>query len=356
MQSKASDILQTRRKTVFILLLVLFLAALIILITYFNHQQKVVAQMHESLTATGTIEATTVNAAFKVAGKISELQVDEGTEVEEGQLLACLDSREIEAALAQARGAAAAAEGQSLQAQEAVGLTAESVEAAIQQAQAVVDKAQVGVTNAQQQYERVKALYESAAVSNSTYDQAKNAYDAALDDLAAAQGQLNEALSAQMKISIAQHQYEAAQGQAEQALGAVQEAEAYMANTSLLSPINGFITIKYLEAGEMINAGTPVLEISNLRDSFVKVYINEEKIGRVKLEQEAEVRVPAFPDKVFKGTVTKISDAGDFAVHKAVNDMYDHDIRSFEVRVNIPNNDLLLKTGMTATVTILEKE
>lgn len=356
MVDEALKSINTKKKGVFILLATLVIAGLVLIIVYFNHQENTLARMQNSLTATGTIEATTVNAAFKVPGKISKVYVDEGMEVKKGQVLAELESQEIVAKLAQAQGAAAAAQGQSLQAQQAIPLTAETVEAAVQKAQAVAEKAQVGVTNAQQRYERVEALHKEGAISTSEYDQAKNAYDAAISELAAAQGQLNEALSARMQVTIYQHKYEAAQGQAEAAQGAVQEAQAYLDNTKLLSPIDGFVTIKYLEGGEMLNAGTPVFEISDLRHSYVKVYIDETKIGRVKLNQSAEVTVPAYPDKVFKGKIVKISDAGDFAVHKAVNEMHSHDIRSFEVRIDLDNKDLKLKTGMTASVTILEKE
>lgn len=342
MQSKVSGILQKKRNAVFIFLLLLFVAAIIILVGYFNKQQAIVTQAHESLTATGTIEATTVNAAFKVAGKIAQIHVDEGMEVKKGQFLAELDSREIEAKLVQAKGAAAAAEGLAGQAEKGVTATSQTVEAKIQQAEA-------GLTSAKQKYDRAKSLHDSGAISDSSFDDATN-------NLQNYQGLLDEALAGRKKVEAAEQEFLAAQGQSEQAKGGLQEAEAYMANTKLLSPISGFISIKYLEAGEMLNAGTPVFEISDLRHSYVKVYIDESKIGRVKLDQVAEVRVPAYPDQVFEGKVVKISDAGDFAVHKAVNEMYSHDIRSFEVRVNIPNNDLSLKTGMTATVTILEKE
>ena len=72
------------------------------------------------------------------------------------------------------------------------------------------------------------------------------------------------------------------------------------------------------------------------------------------LGREAEIRVDAFPDKVFKGKVVWINNAGEFAVKKAVDDQHERDIRSFQVKIEIPNPDLVLKTGMTARVKILE--
>ena len=85
------------------------------------------------------------------------------------------------------------------------------------------------------------------------------------------------------------------------------------------------------------------------------MFISEKKIGRVRLGQKVEIRVPAFPDKVFEGKVVFINNAGEFAVKKAVNEQYQHDIRSFEVKIDVPNQDLLLKVGMTANVKILEE-
>ena len=90
--------------------------------------------------------------------------------------------------------------------------------------------------------------------------------------------------------------------------------------------------------------------------TYVKVFIDETKIGRVKLNQPAEITVDAYPDKVFKGKVVWINDAGQFAVHKAINEQYSHDIRSFEVKIDVPNQDMQLKTGMTAVVKIVDGE
>ncbi|MEG3072273.1 MAG: efflux RND transporter periplasmic adaptor subunit [Candidatus Syntrophopropionicum ammoniitolerans] len=104
----------------------------------------------------------------------------------------------------------------------------------------------------------------------------------------------------------------------------------------------------------MANAGTPVFEISDLLHTYVKVFISEEKIGRVHLGQDVEITVASYPDQVYHGSVVWINDAGEFAVHKAVNEQYDHDIRSFEVKIDVPNADLSLKTGMTARVNIIE--
>jgi len=118
--------------------------------------------------------------------------------------------------------------------------------------------------------------------------------------------------------------------------------------------MSGYITQKYLQLGEMLNAGTPVFEITDLAHTYVNIYISEDKIGRVQLNQEAEITVDAFPERVFKGKVVLVNGAGEFAVKKAINEQYEHDIRSFKVKIDVPNSDLALKTGMTARVKIIE--
>lgn len=330
-----------KKKAVIIFLLLAVIAAAGIFIAYFDHRQNELAEKREGLNATGTIEARTVMLSFKVPGRIQTLLVDEGRQVEKGQAVAVLESRELEAKLVQAEGASQAAEGLAGQAEKAVSINDQTVAAKIEQAEA-------GLTSAQQKYDRAKSLHESGAISDSALDDATN-------NLKAAQGLLDEALAARGKVEAARQEHTAALGKSQQARGALEEAQAYLDNTHLKAPIAGYVTRKYLEEGEMLNAGTPVMELSDLKHTYVKVFIDEKKIGRVKLNQSAEIRVDAYPDQVFSGRVVLINDAGQFAVQKAINEQYNHDIRSFEIKIDVPNDDLKLKTGMTAMVKILEE-
>ncbi|OQA10624.1 MAG: putative multidrug resistance protein EmrK [Firmicutes bacterium ADurb.Bin373] len=339
--------------TITLFLVIITLAALLFFSLYKSRAVTIAAQ--ESLTTTGTVEAKKVTASFKVAGRIENMLAEEGSRVEQGQELARLDSRELSAKLNQASGAFDAAMAQARYAGESVPLTSRQIETAIEQAQAKVSQAEVGVETARDLYERMEDLYKNSAVSEKTYTDAKNSYALAQNVLKEAQAALDQALAARLKVDLAQAQYEAAAGQSSQAGGAVQEAQAYLDNTHLLAPISGFITQKNLEQGEMVNAGTPVFEISDLLHTYVKVFISEKKIGRVLLGQDVEITVDTYPDRVYHGNVVWINDAGEFAVRKAVNEQYDHDIRSFEVKIDVPNPDLSLKTGMTARVNIIEQ-
>lgn len=331
-----------KKNAVIIFLLLAVIAAAGIFYAYFYQMQSELAAERESLTATGTIEARTVMASFKVPGKIQALLLEEGSMVVKGQELAILESRELEAKYTQAEGAKQAAEGLAGQAEKAIRINEQTIAAKIEQAEAAL-------TNARQKFERAKSLHDSGAISDSSFDEASN-------NLRAAQGMRDEAVAAQGKVEVARQEHLAALGKSQQAQGSLQEAQAYLDNTHLLAPITGCITQKYLDEGEMLNAGTPIMEISDLQHTFVKIFIDEHKIGRVKMDQAAEIKVDAFPGQVFTGKVVWINDAGQFAVQKAINEQYSHDIRSFEVKVDLPNEDLKLKTGMTATVKILEEK
>lgn len=345
-----------KRKKVGVLVcfLGIVIAGLLIFNNYFYAHAKAMAAEQQSLTSTGTLEATKVMASFKVPGKLAKSFVDEGNSVETGQEIASLESQEISSDVLTAKGAYEAAVGQAQQASQAVPLTSQQVESTIEQTQSKVAQAEIGVKDAQAAYERATALFQSGAIAQKSLDDATNAYDLAQKKLQEAQAGLEQAISARLNVQVATSKSQAAQGQLKQADGAVQKAEAYLNNTHLTAPMSGFITQKYLQPGEMLNAGTPVFEITDLAHTFVNIYISEDKIGRVQLNQEADITVDAFADRIFKGKVVLISDAGEFAVKKAINEQYEHDLRSFKVKVDVPNPDLVLKTGMTARVKILE--
>ncbi|NLC07654.1 MAG: biotin/lipoyl-binding protein, partial [Syntrophomonadaceae bacterium] len=260
---------------------------------YLSRQQSALSLERESLTFTGTIEARTAKASFKVPGRIGNLLVDEGAKVEEGQLLANLESRELEAKLTQAQGAWTAAQAQVEQARESVALTTQQVESSIEQVRAKVEQAEVGVNDARLTLERTTALYASGVGSQKNLDDAQNAYLLAEKILQEAQAGLAQAESARMKVRVAQAQYEMALGQCQQAEGADLEAKACLENTKLICPLSGYVTAKYLENGEMVNAGTPVFEITDLQNTYVKIFVSEEKIGRISLNQAAEVTLDA---------------------------------------------------------------
>lgn len=350
---KAEQELYAKKVSIIIAALI-FMSAIFGLSGCFEKQEVSTSETQNALTATGSVEAKTVNVSFKIPGKINDIPVNVGDAVVSGQEVASVESNEIEAKVAQATGAYNAAVGQQNQAHQAIGLADNTVSAKIQQAEAGLEQAKIALQSAQETYDRVKPLYENGFAPKSDFDDATHNLEAKQAQVAQVEGTLAEAYAAESQVSVYRAQYEAAAGQSQMAAGAVQEANVYLENTHLYSPMDGYITSKIMESGEMVNAGTPVLEITDLVHTYVQVYIDEAKIGRVQLGQPAIITVPAYPGREFKGTVTQISSAGTFAVQKAINEQYNHDLQSFEVRIDVDNSDLALKVGMTATVVIDE--
>ena len=339
---------------ILILFVGIIVAGAFIFYRYFYVPKVNLNTERQSLTSTGTVEAKTVMASFKISGKLDQVLVDEGSQVETGQEIAALEAQEIRSDLVTAQGAYDAAVARAQQAADSVDLTSQQVESTINQLEAKVKQAEIGVNDAKLAYERGIALFENEAIPQKTLDDATNAYVLSQSKLQEAQAGLDEALAAKINVSLAQSQYQAAQGAVKQADGAVQKAETYLKNTRLSAPMSGFITERYLQPGEMLNAATPVFEITDIAHPYVNIYLSEDKIGRARLNQEAEITVDAYPERVFKGKVVLINEAGEFAVERAINEQYEHDIRSFQVKVDVSNDELALKTGMTARVMLIE--
>jgi HlyD family secretion protein len=286
----------------------------------------------------GFVEATQVNAAFKVPGRVSSILVQEGETVRAGQMLALLESRELDAKLLQAQGAEAAAAAKRNQA-----AAAASMQVPISHSQ--LQAAQADLRIKQTSYDRLKQLYEAGGIPEQKLDEATAALDAAKAAEQSAQAMLQQ-------VEIRQAEAMAAAGAAEQASGAVEEAKAYVDNCALYAPCDGTITLITVDPGEMVSAGAPVIEITDTTNPWVIINVAEDQIGRVALGASADITVASYPEKIFPGTIIWISDAGDFAVKKAVGEIERHDLRTFKVKISLQNPAGLLKTGMTATARI----
>jgi HlyD family secretion protein len=149
-----------RKKACVAVLLIVIVAVATLIFWNFDKKQQALAAEHDSLIATGTVEAPTVMASFKVEGQIASLPVSEGDQVVQGQEIARLDDTEITAQLVQAQGAASAAAAQVQEAGSAVPLASDQADSTIAQAQAMLAKAEAGLQDAQQKYDQAKGMSE----------------------------------------------------------------------------------------------------------------------------------------------------------------------------------------------------
>jgi HlyD family secretion protein len=142
-----------------------------------------------------------------------------------------------------------------------------------------------------------------------------------------------------------------AEAQVRQAEAAVRLIDVQIERLALSAPIDGVVTSRSAQVGETTTAGSPLLTIASLDEVTLVIYIPENRIGQVQLNQEVEVQVDSFPERVFVGRVTNIANEAEFTPRN-VQTQEERVNLVFAVKVSIPNPDYHLKPGMPADATI----
>jgi HlyD family secretion protein len=288
--------------------------------------------------ATGTIEATEVDVSAEIGGRIEELLVDEGLRIERGQHVARIEDSAIRPELLRAEAGHQSARA-GLEDLEA-GARSQELESA--RARLELSRATLELAGAE--WKRAERLSREGVLSENQRDNAQSSLDVARSQYNAAEEEL-KLLEAGSRPA----QIEAASWQVKQAEAAVQLAKVRLDKTKIYSPISGVVLVKFVEEGEVILPGVPIVTLADLDDMWVKIYIDELDIGKVTLGQSAKVRVDSFPDKEFIGEIIYISDEAEFTP-KNIQTREDRVKLVFAVKVGIDNAGGLLKAGMYADI------
>jgi RND family efflux transporter MFP subunit len=260
----------------------------------------------DEISLSGNIKpAKTVKLAYKLAGVIENVLVEEGQSVSKNDIVMALDAYDYQLS---AKAAQAAWKSSKLKMES-------QVPSKIEQAKAKLDVVE-------KTYGRMKALYESGAISIAQMEQAEAEYIAASNTY-------QEALDAREYTEIELEQAEALQD----------SAQSNLNDTKLVSPINGVVLKKLAEEGETVAAGYPVLILGELGEVETEVGITDGSINNIAKGQSAKVYVYGI-EKEFVGMISE------------VGAMADPETRTFPVKVKIENDEGLLKPGMIAKVTI----
>ncbi len=245
---------------------------------------------HKAIKVSGNIEATDVRLAFRIQGKIKELLTDEGKIVKAQDVVARLETDEFSKIKIEA-------------------------EASLKAAEFIYERAK-------DDYERLENLFEAGAVSAQKRDAAKTSADSAKANA--------DALNASLEL-----------------------AGTRLSFAELTSPIEGVILTKSAEAGEVVQAGATIFTVADLRDIWLTAYINETDLGRVKLNQPAEVKIDTYPDKVYKGQISFISQESEFTP-KQIQTNEERVKLVYRIKIKVDNANMELKPGMPADGYIIE--
>lgn len=293
----------------------------------------------QSVLLEGEIEATEIDVAAKVPGRVDSVAVKLGQTVARGDLLFTLESPELRAKLAQAEGARDAAGAINRKAE--AGARVEEIGAAEQQwirAKAAADLAEVTLA-------RVERLYRDGVVPGQRRDETAAQAQAAHAAAAAAKA-LFDMATAGARIE----DREAAAGVAAQAGGAVSEVEAYLAETRIHAPHAGEVGSLLIDAGEIAPAGFPVVTLVDLQDVWVVIQMREDLLAGIGIGTELLGRVPALGDREVKFKVDYLAALGAFATWRATSASAGFDLKTFEIRARPVEAIDGLRPGMSVII------
>jgi HlyD family secretion protein len=340
------------------------------------------------LALSGTIEGTQVDVSARITGRIAELLAREGETVERGRTLVRLAADELAAEAHRADGALAAAQAQlrdlvagarreEIQEAEAraqraeaqlADLLAGSRQQEIEQARAALRNAEATREWAERDFRRAQQLFGKELIAAQEVDRARQAFEVAAANEASARERLDlvsvgarqyEVAAARAELRAARERVQllkagprpdavvAARAQVAQAEAAITVARARLAEATIVAPIDGVVLRKNLESGETANPGVPILTLLDRQDLWLRAYVPETDIGRVRVGQAATITVDAYPDRRFPGVISEIASEAEFTP-KNVQTKKERVNLVFRVKIAATNPDGVLKPGMPA--------
>ena len=310
---------------------ILVIIAVLVLIYKGSHKEKPVL--------TGIVEVTEVDVSSKIPGRVDSVFVREGDHVSKGQLLATLQSREIDAKVEQARGAMDAAKAKLDMAHN--GARPEEREAA----EKMYFQAQHQFDLAEKTWTRIQEVYKDSVISQQERDQVEFQYKSAKEQLDAAHAKYEI-----VKQGARSEEVRAAEALFHQAENAYNEAMSYQQETKLVSPIDGEVSKRITDPGEMAAAGYPIMTLIDLQDNWVVIQVREDNMKMIHKDAVYTASIPSVGiDKVsFK--VTYIASMADFATWRATSQKGEFDLKTFEVRLRPEKPISGLRAGMTVRV------
>jgi HlyD family secretion protein len=344
----------------------------------------------------GNIEVVDVEMSFKIAGLVKERAVSEGQVAQMGDLVARLDDAELAQGVALRKAEVRAAQAQLAKLE--AGSRPEEIEEAdanrrrvkavldemlagsrpedIAAAEASLKRAKVDAEHLRVEYERQRRLKEQGVATDRDYDLAKAAYDMAVASASETGERLNLLKAGARKEEIDQaraslmaadaslalvkqgpriEDVEAARAVLAQAQATLSLAETRLGYATLVSPMTAVVLSHNVEAGEYVVPGTPVVTIGDLKSVYLRAYVNETDLGRIKLGQTVRVTTDTYPGKVYEGRLAFISSEAEFTP-KNVQTEKERVKLVYRVKVDISNPEMELKPGMPADAEIPANE
>jgi len=309
----------------------------------------------------GTVDGNQVVVSPQITGRITRLFVDEGSPVKKGELVAELDSSELQAQLASQNANIRIFAANLAASEHTLSLTNSQTAAQIDQAEANLTAAQAQWKQSQanlwrdeQNYRRMVSLFQSGIETAQNRDNALATVQADQAAVNAAAGQakaqaaaLNLARANRKQLGVIASQTAATRAQLAQARALRDQIATQLGYTRIDSPLSGIVSVRVALQGEVVAMGSPIVVIVDADHLWVRADVEETYIDSIHFGQKLEVVLPSGDH--LEGTVFFKDVEGGFATQRDVS-RTKRDIQTFAIKVAIPNPGHRLFTGMTATV------
>jgi HlyD family secretion protein len=356
------------------------------------------------IVVSGNIELTEVNIAFKTAGKLIERTVDEGDAVKKGQVIARLDRDQLVAQRERETAGLESAQSQLAQAETALEWEKATLAGDVEQkrgdvaanearlaefqngarpqekldAQAAVDSAQSEVDRSKKDWDRAQTLFKDDDISAAQFDQYRNRWESATAALKSAKerqalvlaGPRAEVIQAQQAalersrgalkmgeantLEMKRREQELTTRRAEiaRSRASIAMIDSQLADTVEASPVDGVVLVKSADVGEVLASGTTVVTVGDIDHPWLRGYVNETDLGRVKLGSKVKVTTDSYPGKVYAGRVTFIAADAEFTP-KQIQTAEERVKLVYRVKIEMDNPRHELKSNMPADAEIV---
>jgi HlyD family secretion protein len=288
-----------------------------------------------AIVASGHVEATDVRVATKIPGTLAALTPEEGDAVTAGQVVARIDTTDLELTLATARAERDAADAD-LRLKRSGARPEE-----IAEARALVAQAEADLAGAQRELDRFQGLVDSGSGIVRTRDEALTRRDVSAKSVAAAHERLRR-----LEAGFRPQEIDSAAARLAAAEARIGQLEQQVKDATILAPRAGIVTSRLVEPGEILAPGAVLVVVTDLADAWLTAYLGERDLGRIRLGQEAQVVTDDGQSRT--GKVTFIASQAEFTP-KNVQTAEEREKLVYRVKVALPNGDGLFKPGMPAT-------
>jgi len=361
-------------------------------------------QPNNRIVVSGNIELTEVNIGFKTAGRLIERTVDEGDAVKKGQVIARLDRDQLVAQKEREAAGLASSESQLAQAVTSLEWQKQTLAADIEtrradlsaaearlaelkngsrpqeklDAKAAVDSAASELDRAKKDWDRAQTLYKNDDISTAQFDQYRNRFESAeallkqlkerealvlagprAEQIAAQEAQVARARAAvktaeanQLEMKRREQELTTRRAEIARSKANLTLIDSQLSDTVAISPVDGVVLVKSADVGEILAPGTTVVTVGDIDHPWLRGYINETDLGKVKLGAKVKVTTDSYPGKVYNGRVSFIASEAEFTP-KQIQTQQERVKLVYRIKIELENPRHELKSNMPADAEIV---